>query len=83
MKIAYKEIYNPDNDVRILVRSITNGFILRKFGYRITPTHQKYDGKLRSLVDISSLELVHLPARAPARRPVCSPVRGSASKNNA
>ena len=36
MGLTYKEINNTDNAVRNLVRSVTNRFILRKFGRRIT-----------------------------------------------
>ena len=39
MGLTYKEINNTDNAVRNLTRDVTNWFILRKFGHRIT---QKY-----------------------------------------
>ena len=36
MALAYKEINNTGSEVQNLVRSVTNMFILRKSGYRIT-----------------------------------------------
>ena len=36
MGLTYKEINNTYNAVQNLVRSVTNRFILRKFGHRIT-----------------------------------------------
>ena len=75
MGLTYKEINNIDNTARNLVRSVTDRFILRKFGHKIT----KYYDKLGSLVDPSMLE----PVRPPVRRSVCRQARLSASKNNA
>ena len=36
MGLTYKEINNTDNAVQNLVRSVTNRFILRKSGHKIT-----------------------------------------------
>ena len=46
MGLTFEQINNRDNAVRNLVELLTNDFALRKLGYKITPTHHKYYGKL-------------------------------------
>ena len=42
MDLTYKDINNTDNALLILVRAVIYEVILRKVGYRMTPTHKKY-----------------------------------------